>query len=87
MSRGEGEDKLVLETREMLAIGWNEEDVFAELAARTGDWGASALAVCLALGVPRTDAEARIRELRPLFEEFVVGEHEVGVVVEGDGRA
>ncbi|WP_412076271.1 hypothetical protein ACLF6K_11580 [Streptomyces xanthophaeus] len=77
MSHGEGEDALVLEALEMLATGRDEEEVFAELAARTSDWGASALAVCLALGVPRTDAEARIREARPLFEEFVVGEEDL----------
>ncbi|WP_030208315.1 hypothetical protein [Streptomyces sp. NRRL S-87] len=64
MSRGEGEDILVLEAREMLATGRDEGEVFAELAARTSDWGASALALCLALGVPRTDAEARIRGAR-----------------------
>ncbi|MGO4456807.1 hypothetical protein AB4039_05685 [Streptomyces sp. M-16] len=77
MNHGEGEDELVLEALEMLATGRDDEEVFADLAARTGDWGASALAVCLALGVPRTDAEARIREARPLFEEFVVGEEDL----------
>ncbi|MFD8886827.1 hypothetical protein ACFV0H_30635 [Streptomyces erythrochromogenes] len=77
MSHGEGEDNLVLEAREMLATGRDEEEVFAELAARTSDWGASALAVCLALGVHRTDAEARIREARPLFDEFEVGEEDL----------
>ncbi|WP_405437398.1 hypothetical protein OG373_09385 [Streptomyces avidinii] len=77
MNHGEGEDELVLEALEMLATGRDDEEVFAELAARTGDWGASALAVCLALGVPRTDAEARICEARPLFEEFVVGEEDL----------
>lgn len=61
----------------MLATGRDEEEVFAELAAHTSDWGASALAVCLALGVPRTDAEARIREARPLFDEFEVGEEDL----------
>lgn len=58
----------------MLAAGRGEEEVFAELAARTGEWDACALALCLALGVPRADAEVRIREVRPLFEEFEVGE-------------
>ncbi|MFF7081259.1 hypothetical protein [Streptomyces lavendulae] len=65
MSHGEGEDNLVLEAREMPATGRDEEEVFAELATHTSDWGASALAVCLALEVPRTDAETRICEARP----------------------
>ncbi|MEU9377843.1 hypothetical protein AB0D94_29350 [Streptomyces sp. NPDC048255] len=77
MSHGEGEGNLVLDARDMLAAGRDEEEVFAALASRTNDWGASALAVCLALGVPRTDAEARIREARPLFEEFMVGEEDL----------
>ncbi|OKJ21377.1 MULTISPECIES: hypothetical protein [unclassified Streptomyces] len=29
---------LVLEAQEMLAAGQSDEEVFAELAARTGDW-------------------------------------------------
>ncbi|MFF5444003.1 hypothetical protein [Streptomyces sp. NPDC012888] len=77
MSHGKGEGSLVLKAREMLATGRDEEEVFAELAARTSDWDISALAVCLALGVPRTDAEARIREARPLFDEFEVGEEDL----------
>ncbi|MFD6934712.1 hypothetical protein ACFWAP_00960 [Streptomyces goshikiensis] len=77
MKHGEGGDALVLEAREMLAAGQSEEEVFAELAARTGDWDACALALCPALGVPRPDAEARIREARPLFDEFEAGEEDV----------
>ncbi|MFE2271488.1 hypothetical protein ACFXB4_19850 [Streptomyces lavendulae] len=77
MKHGEGEDALVLEAREMLAAGQGEEEVFAELAARTGDWDACALALCLALGVSRPDAEARIHEARPLFDEFEAGEEDV----------
>ncbi|MFC9297109.1 hypothetical protein ACFTWH_17520 [Streptomyces sp. NPDC057011] len=77
MSRGESGEALVSEAREMLATGQGEEEVFAELAARTGEWDACALALCLALGVPRPDAEFRIREARPLFEEFVVGEEDL----------
>ncbi|MFK0049873.1 hypothetical protein ACIQU4_38355 [Streptomyces sp. NPDC090741] len=61
----------------MLATGQGEEAVFAELAARTGEWGACALALCLALGVPRPDAEVRIREVRLLFDEFEVGEEDL----------
>lgn len=76
MSHGEGEGALVLEAQEMLAAGRSDEEVFAELAARTGDWGVCVLAVCLALGVPRTDAETRLREVEPLFSEFTVGEEE-----------
>ncbi|MFD3937094.1 hypothetical protein ACFWSF_03295 [Streptomyces sp. NPDC058611] len=77
MNHGEGEDALVLEAREMLATGQGEEEVFAELAARTGEWDACALALCLALGVPRPDAEVWIREVRPLFDEFEVGEEDL----------
>jgi hypothetical protein len=60
----------------MLAAGQSEEEVFAELAARTAKWGVCALAVCLALGMPRTDAEARLRQVEPLFAEFALGEDE-----------
>ncbi|MFG3138902.1 hypothetical protein ACGFZA_22125 [Streptomyces sp. NPDC048211] len=74
MSHGEGEGALVLEAQEMLAAGQSDEEVFAELTARTGKWGVCLLAVCLALGVPRTDAEARLREVEPLFSEFAAGE-------------
>ncbi|MEV7618304.1 hypothetical protein [Streptomyces sp. NPDC089799] len=77
MKHGEGEDALVLEAREMLAAGQSKEEVFAELAARTGDWDACALALCLALGVSRPDAEARIHETRPLFDEFEAGEEDI----------
>ncbi|MEU9159645.1 hypothetical protein AB0D29_05070 [Streptomyces sp. NPDC048424] len=77
MSHEEDEDELVLEARAMLAVGRNAEEVFVALAARNSDWEASALVVCLALGVPRTDAETRIREARPLFEEFAVGEDDL----------
>ncbi|MFJ4319037.1 hypothetical protein ACIP46_27670 [Streptomyces lavendulae] len=49
----------------MPATGRDEDEVFAELATHTTHWGASALAVCLALEVPRTDAETRNREARP----------------------
>ncbi|MFJ7205073.1 hypothetical protein ACIQWR_16205 [Streptomyces sp. NPDC098789] len=77
MSHEEDEDELILEARAMLAVGRNAEEVFVALAARSCDWEASALVVCLALGVPRTDAEARICEARPLFEEFAVGEDDL----------
>ncbi|MEV6581858.1 hypothetical protein AB0M92_27260 [Streptomyces sp. NPDC051582] len=77
MSHEEDEDELILEARAMLAVGRNAEEVFVALAARSCGWGASALVMCLALGVPRTDAEARIREARPLFEEFAVGEDDL----------
>ncbi|MGA5150066.1 hypothetical protein ACPCSF_34400 [Streptomyces griseoincarnatus] len=76
MSHGEDEGALVLEAQEMLAAGQSDEEVFAKLAARTGNWGVCVLAVCLALGVPRTDAEARLREVEPLFSDFAVGEEE-----------
>ncbi|MFI8388887.1 hypothetical protein [Streptomyces sp. NPDC085540] len=76
MNHGEGEDALVLDAQEMLAAGQDAEEVFAELAARTGEWGACVLAVCSALGVPRTDAEARLREVEPLFAEVEAGEED-----------
>ncbi|MFM9589301.1 hypothetical protein ACKI1J_11730 [Streptomyces scabiei] len=76
MSYGEDAGALVLEAEEMLAAGQSEERVFAELAARNGDWGVCAWAVCLSLGVPRTDAEARLREAEPLFSDFAAGEEE-----------
>ncbi|MFJ5636465.1 hypothetical protein ACIQF5_28000 [Streptomyces goshikiensis] len=76
MKPGEGEDTLLLDARTMLGSGRDAEEVFTELAVRTGDWGACALAVCLALGVPQTDAEARIREVHPLLEELTAGEED-----------
>ncbi|MFJ4773833.1 hypothetical protein ACIP88_32760 [Streptomyces uncialis] len=76
MGHGEGEGALVLEAREMLAAGRSDEEVFAELATRTGDRGVCVLAVCLALGVPRADAEVRLREVEPLFSDFAVGEEQ-----------
>ncbi|MFE9933455.1 hypothetical protein [Streptomyces sp. NPDC005533] len=76
MKHGEGEDSLLLDASTMLGAGRDAEEVFTELAVRTGDWGACALAVCLALGVPQTDAEARIREVHPLLEEFAAGEED-----------
>ncbi|MFD5417547.1 hypothetical protein ACFWJT_05905 [Streptomyces sp. NPDC127069] len=76
MNQGRGEDALVREAQAMLAAGQSTEEAFAELAARVGQWNACALAVCLALGVPRTDAESRVREVEPLFQEFVVGEEQ-----------
>ncbi|MFJ7271613.1 hypothetical protein ACIQV3_34065 [Streptomyces sp. NPDC099050] len=77
MKHGESGDALVLEAREMPAAGQGKEEVFAELAARTGDWDACALALCLTLGVSRPDAEARIHEARPLFDEFAAGEEDI----------
>ncbi|MBD0672517.1 hypothetical protein [Streptomyces sp. CBMA156] len=77
MNRGRGEDALVPEAQEMLAAGRSEEGIFAELAARTGELGTCAMAVCLALGVPRSDAQARLREVEPLFAEFSVGEEQL----------
>ncbi|WP_446040604.1 hypothetical protein [Streptomyces sp. SID1121] len=77
MKPGEGEDALVQEAWAMLAAGRHEEEVFARLAARTGEWHLCALAVCVALGVPRTDAEARLHELEPYFAEFERGEEEL----------
>ncbi|MEU6865365.1 hypothetical protein ABZ924_19165 [Streptomyces sp. NPDC046876] len=76
MSHGEGEGALVLAAQEMLAGGQSDEEVFADLAARTGKWGVCVSAVCLALGVPKTDAEARLRQVEPLFADFAVGEEE-----------
>ncbi|WP_371606742.1 hypothetical protein OG725_35770 [Streptomyces sp. NBC_01213] len=76
MSHGGNEGSLVLEAQELLAAGQRDEEAFAVLAARTGNWGTCVLAVCLALGVPRTDAEARLREVEPLFSDFAVGEEE-----------
>ncbi|WP_299536042.1 hypothetical protein [uncultured Streptomyces sp.] len=76
MSHGEDEGALVLAAQEMLAGGQSGEEVFAELATRTGKWGVCVLAVCLALGVPETDAEARLQEFEPLFADFAVGEEE-----------
>lgn len=77
MIHGEGEDALVLEAQRMLAAGQGEEDAFAELAARTGEWVICVLAVCRALGVPRADAEARLCDIEPLLDGFSVGEEEL----------
>lgn len=58
----------------MPTTGRGAAEDFAELAARTGEWDACALAPCLALRVPRPDAEIRVREVRPLCDEFEAGE-------------
>lgn len=86
MKAGEGEDALVLAARERLAAGQDEEEVVAQLAARTGEWHACVLAVCLAVGVPRTDAEARLRHVERCFAEFEPGEEELlsSLLVMGD---
>ncbi|MFE5558167.1 hypothetical protein [Streptomyces sp. NPDC056544] len=76
MNHGEGADALILDAREMLAAGQDAEEVFTELATRTGEWGVCVLAVCSALGVPRTDAEARLCEAEPLFAEVEAGEED-----------
>ncbi|MER8091859.1 hypothetical protein [Streptomyces goshikiensis] len=86
MKHGKGEDALLLDARTMLGAGRDAEEVFTELAVRTGDWGACALAVCLALGVPHTDAEARIREVHPLFEEFAAGEEDFAALLLACGQ-
>ncbi|MER5741005.1 hypothetical protein ABT117_35800 [Streptomyces sp. NPDC002262] len=86
MGTGEDQDALVLEAREMLAAGRSDEEVFAELATRTGNRGVCVVAVCLALGVPRPDAEARLREAEPLFPDFAIGEEEDLAFVLGFGN-
>ncbi|MFD4156911.1 hypothetical protein ACFWR4_29725 [Streptomyces hydrogenans] len=76
MSRGENEGALVREAREGLAAGRSAQEVFARSAVRTGDRGLAVWAVCVASGVPRADAEARVSEVEPLFSEFGAGEEE-----------
>ncbi|MER8036482.1 hypothetical protein [Streptomyces hydrogenans] len=87
MRHGEGERELVLEAREMIAEGRSGEEVFAGMAARTGDRGRSLRAVCAALGMPRADADARLREAEPLFTEFAAGEEEDLALVLAFGHA
>ncbi|MFI6530273.1 hypothetical protein [Streptomyces uncialis] len=86
MNRDDHEDALVTEAADMLAAGRDAKEVFVELAARTGEWDAGVLAVCLALGVPREDAEARVHGARPFFEEFAVGEEDSLAMLLGIGQ-
>ncbi|AXG79244.1 hypothetical protein [Streptomyces paludis] len=66
---------LVGEARTTLGAGATAVEVFAVLAERTADWHATALAVCLALGIPATEAERRLdEEFAGLCEEFQPGE-------------
>ncbi|MFC9429831.1 hypothetical protein [Streptomyces sp. NPDC056987] len=66
---------LVGEARTKLEAGATAVEVFAALAERTADWHATALAVCLALGIPATEVERRLdEEFAGLCEEFRPGE-------------
>ncbi|PBC60549.1 hypothetical protein BKI49_29025 [Streptomyces sp. Tue6028] len=72
---------------ERLGAGWASVAVFAELAARTGDWHRSAWAVCLALGIPAPDVAGRFaRGMGDVATEFHQGEEELcGEVLETVG--
>ncbi|CAL9584522.1 hypothetical protein SUDANB105_05097 [Streptomyces sp. enrichment culture] len=66
------------EARDALSAGRREVDVCTDLAWRTGDPRAAALATCLALGIAHAEAERRLAEpeVASLFEEFGAGEEE-----------
>ncbi|MEU1202488.1 hypothetical protein ABZ446_40605 [Streptomyces sp. NPDC005813] len=72
---------------ERLEAGCAPVAVFAELAARTGDWHLSAWAVCLALGIPAPDVAGRFaRGMGDIATEFHPGEEELcGEVMETVG--
>ncbi|WP_345657684.1 hypothetical protein [Streptomyces siamensis] len=72
---------------ERLEAGCAPVAVFAELAARTGDWPLSAWAVCLALGIPAPDVAGRFaRGMGGIATEFHPGEEELcGEVLETVG--
>ncbi|MFJ3631211.1 hypothetical protein [Streptomyces sp. NPDC090112] len=56
--------------REALSVGLTPVDVYAGLAAGTGDRRGAALTVCDALGIPRPDAESRLRGTEELWDGF-----------------
>ncbi|MHB9854397.1 hypothetical protein ACSYGO_34865 [Streptomyces krungchingensis] len=63
---------------ERLEAGRAPVAVFAELAARTGDWHRSAWAVCLALGIPAPEVAGRFaRGMGDIATEFHQGEEEL----------
>jgi hypothetical protein len=66
------------EARDALRAGRREVEVCTDLARRTGEPRAAALATCLALGIPHAEGERRLGEARvaSLFEEFGAGEEE-----------
>jgi hypothetical protein len=77
-------DVLIGEARRKLRAGATAVGVFAELAERTADWHASALAVCLALGIPDCEAKRQLREgPAELYRRFHPGEEtECGELLE-----
>ncbi|MFF4698032.1 hypothetical protein [Streptomyces chattanoogensis] len=64
--------------RAALGAGVPAVDVFAELALKAADLQSAALAVCLALGVPRADAEQRLDGSDELLDELNPGEERTG---------
>lgn len=71
----------------MLRKGREPAGVFAELAARTGDGPSAVTAVCLALGLPPSEVEARLDgEAGEFVTLFSAGEEDVcGEVLETSG--
>ncbi|MDX3533502.1 hypothetical protein PV721_03775 [Streptomyces sp. MB09-01] len=72
--------------REALGSGLPVIEVHAELAAGTDDVRAAALVVCDALGIPRGEAERRLRGCQDLWGEFGPGDERlVGELLDGIG--
>ncbi|GGP85522.1 hypothetical protein GCM10010266_04750 [Streptomyces griseomycini] len=82
-------DALVDRARDALHAGGEEADVCAGLARDTGDPRAAALATCLALGVPRAEAERRLatQEAAAAFAELGPGDEEALALVLQAGGA
>ncbi|WP_406461273.1 hypothetical protein OHB07_05825 [Streptomyces sp. NBC_00111] len=78
---------LVAEAGNMLREGREPAGVFAELAVRTGDGPSAVTAVCLALGLPPSEVEARLDgEAGEFVRIFSAGEEDVcGEVLETSG--
>ncbi|MDX3073254.1 hypothetical protein [Streptomyces sp. MI02-7b] len=73
------ESALLRSAHELLEAGHAPVAAFADLAAETGDWNASARAVCLALGIPAPDVEQRLGRagVAALAAEFHPGEEDL----------
>lgn len=76
MAQGDVEQQALLRrARESLHVGASPETAFAELAVATSNLRVAAIAVCVAAGTPRADAEKRwATDGEPLVAEIRDGE-------------
>ncbi|MFD5633572.1 hypothetical protein ACFWJM_05425 [Streptomyces sp. NPDC127077] len=83
---GGGDRVLVTVAGDRLREGVPPVGVFAELAARTGDWDGAVRAVCLALGLSAPDLRRLGPDSHEIYSEFGPGEEDLcGKVLEIHG--